>query len=104
MFDLPVGSYNHSTKLSLHKIAAVGILFDGATVYSAFGGSGFGTVTSYTNSAPYAEGYTFDQCGEHSSGSAVGAYHAHVPPSCLLNQLNATSTSASPRLGYMMDG
>ena len=83
----------------------MGILFDGATVYSAYGGGGFGSsVTSYANSAPYAEGYTFDQCGEHSSGSAAGAYHAHVPPSCLLNQLNATSTSASPLLGYMMDG
>lgn len=83
---------------------ATGILFDGATVYSAFGGQGFGTVTSYTNSAPYAEGYSFDQCGQHSSGSSPGAYHSHVPPSCLLNQLGASTTAPSPLLGYMVDG
>lgn len=83
---------------------AVGILFDGATVYSAYGGQGFGTVTAYSNSAPYAEGYTFDQCGQHSSGNSPGAYHSHVPPACLLNQLGASATSPSPLIGYMVDG
>jgi hypothetical protein len=44
-------------------------------------------------------------CGAHSNGnSGVGLYHQHVPPSCLLNQLGATDNTASPMLGYMVDG
>ena len=45
---------NSYYKLCSFKIAAVGILFDGAIVYSAYGRSGFRTLTGYSNSAPYA--------------------------------------------------
>ena len=87
----------------------IGILFDGSTMYSAYGGATYGSLAadlsnSYANSAPKAEGYSFDMCGQHSSGSNVGAYHTHVPPACLLNQLGATATTISPRLGYAVDG
>ena len=39
----------------------IGVLFDGAHIYSPYGGST--AVTSYSNSATAAEGHTFDQCG-----------------------------------------
>ncbi len=88
---------------------SIGILFDGTTMYSAYGGASYGSLAadlsnSYANSAPKAEGYAFDVCGQHSSGSTVGAYHTHVPPACLLNQLGATDTTMSPLLGYAVDG
>ena len=82
----------------------VGLLFNGAFVFSAYGGPQYGQVTSYSNSAPYAEGYTFDQCGCHSSSSSAVSYHCHVPPSCLLAQLGQTDSAHSPQIGWMMDG
>jgi hypothetical protein len=63
------------------------------------------TITNdYSNSAPYAEGYSFDFCGQHASSNSDASYHTHVPPSCLLAQLGQTSTTASPQLGWAVDG
>jgi hypothetical protein len=82
----------------------VGILFSGAYVFSAYGGPQYGTLSSWSNSAPYGEGYTFDECGCHASTSTSTSYHCHVPPSCLLQQLGQTTTSHSPQIGWMADG
>jgi len=82
----------------------VGVLFNGALVFSAYGGPQYGQTTSYTNTAAYAEGYSFDQCGCHASTSNSVSYHCHVPPSCLLQQLGQTDTAHSPQIGWMADG
>jgi hypothetical protein len=82
----------------------VGILFSGAYVFSAYGGPQYGTLSSWSNSAPYAEGYTFDQCGCHASSSTGASYHCHVPPSCLLQQLGQSTSAHSPQIGWMADG
>jgi hypothetical protein len=82
----------------------VGVLFSGAYVFSAYGGPQYGTLSKWSNSAPYAEGYTFDACGCHASSSTSVSYHCHVPPSCLLQQLGQTASSHSPQIGWMADG
>merc|ERR1711998_128022 len=82
----------------------VGVLINGAFLYSAYGGAQYGKVTSYETSAPLHEGDTFDQCGCHASGSTGPTYHCHVPPSCLLQQLGQTDDSHSPQIGWAADG
>ena len=79
-----------------------GILYDGAQVYSAFAGTT--ALIDYASSATALEGDTFDQCGEHAASTFMASYHAHVPPSCLLHQLNATTTAHSPQIGWNLDG
>jgi hypothetical protein len=82
----------------------VGILFNGAYVFSAYGGPQYGQTVGWSTTAAYAEGYTFDQCGCHASSSSSPSYHCHVPPSCLLNQLGQTTSAHSPQIGWMADG
>ena len=82
---------------------ATGILFSAAQVYSPYGGSIYGTVTSYTSGAPYAEGDTFDECGCHGSRTDRSTYHCHVPPTCLLKQLGAVITEHSPQIGWSFE-
>ena len=60
-------------------------------------------MASYYNSATYAEGDTFDQCGGHSSSTSQASYHYHIPPSCLLKQLGQTEGQHSPQVGWMAD-
>lgn len=80
----------------------VGVLFNGALVYSAFAGSV--ALTDYASSATALEGDTFDKCGCHSSSSTSASYHCHIPPSCLLHQLGETTTEHSPQIGWAPDG
>ena len=85
---------------------SVGVLFNGAMLYSPFAG-GANTLSGHTTSATYLEGNTFDQCGCHSSSTTAASYHCHVPPNCLMYQLggNAISTTAhSPQVGWAADG
>jgi hypothetical protein len=104
-YTMPASPQLASTTKDLSSAGGgVGLLFNGAFVFSAYGGPQYGQVTSYFNSAPYAEGYTFDQCGCHSSSSTAASYHCHVPPSCLLKQLGQTDYAHSPQIGWMMDG
>jgi len=86
------------------KGGGVGVLFNGAFLFSPYGGSRYGQVTSFANSATYAEGNTFDQCGCHGSKTDAPSYHCHVPPHCLLRQLGQTSTAHSPQIGWAHDG
>ena len=81
----------------------VGVLFDGAMLYSPFAGAA-NPLTGYSSSATALEGNTFDKCGEHSSSNTAAGYHAHVPPSCLLHQLGQTTTHHSPQVGWAPDG
>jgi len=83
---------------------SVGVIFDGSQLYSAFAGPNFGYLTSYTNSAPYGEGDTFDLCGGHAAQTTVASYHIHIPPNCLLRQLGATDDAHSPQIGWAVDG
>merc|ERR1719343_636973 len=83
---------------------AVGIFFNGAMLYSPYGGSTYGIVTSFQTSAAYVEANTFDPCGCHGSSNSEASYHCHVPPSCLLNQLGQTSSAHSPQIGWALDG
>ncbi|KAK3286667.1 hypothetical protein CYMTET_5785 [Cymbomonas tetramitiformis] len=83
---------------------AIGALFNGAYIFSAYGGSNYGKVESYDNSAPKAEGDTFDECNCHSSSDDRKSYHCHTPPSCLLNQLQEKSDAHSPLVGWAQDG
>jgi hypothetical protein len=53
--------YDESAEVDLRQQGgSVGVIFDGSQLYSAFAGPNFGYLTSYTNSAPYGEGDTFD--------------------------------------------
>ncbi|KAJ1455295.1 hypothetical protein M885DRAFT_497750 [Pelagophyceae sp. CCMP2097] len=108
---------------------AVGVLLDGAMYYSAYGGPDYDAldmsegVNDYANSAPFAEGYSFDMCNELSSSSNSASYHAHSAPGCLLRQLGDTagtkravgardreirtatfSALVSPQIGWSVDG
>jgi len=80
----------------------VGVLFDGAMIYSPFAGTV--ALTGYSTSATALEGDTFDKCGEHSSSDTSAGYHTHIPPSCLLHQLNESADSHSPQIGWAPDG
>ena len=96
--------YNAAQQTALNAVGDVtGVAFSGGKVYSAYGGPTYGTVASYYNSATYAEGDTFDQCGGHSSSTSQASYHYHIPPSCLLKQLGQTEGQHSPQVGWMAD-
>lgn len=85
----------------------VGVLLNGAMIYSAFaGGDSLATDYSndYSNSAPALEGNTFDFSGQHGASTTSASWHAHVAPSLLLAQLNAKNDETSPQLGWMFDG
>ena len=75
----------------------IGVLLNGAQLYSAYGGTTYGEVVDWETTATYAEGDTFDECGCHSSSMTSASYHCHVPPGCLLNQLGYTEDSHSPQ-------
>ena len=80
------------------------MFFDGGILYSPYGGQTYGQATSFTTSAPYAEGDTFDHCGGHSATTADASFHYHVPPVCLLRQLGAAEGVPSPQVGWAFDG
>jgi len=82
---------------------SVGVLFNGAYLFSAFAGPNY-PLTGYSKSATYLEGDTFEKCGCHSSSSSSAGYHCHIPPSCLLHQLGETTTDHSPQVGWAPDG
>lgn len=86
------------------KGGAVGVFFNGAMLYSPYGGPTYGTASSFQTSATYAEGNTFDQCGCHASSTTSPSYHCHVPPTCLMRQLGQTDTAHSPQIGWAFDG
>jgi len=93
----------------VQSLGELGVLFDGSTVYSAYAGPQSKPLAadfsnSYTDSAPYLQGYAFDMCAQQSSGTTAGNLHSNVAPPCLLNQLGATTTAPSPLLGFMVDG
>ena len=54
----------------------VGVLFNGAMIYSAFAGTV--SLTGYDSSATKLEGDTFDKCGCHSSSKDRASYHCHI--------------------------
>eukprot|EP01001_Neometanema_parovale_P007073 NODE_3396_length_1226_cov_97.430644_g3222_i0.p1 GENE.NODE_3396_length_1226_cov_97.430644_g3222_i0~~NODE_3396_length_1226_cov_97.430644_g3222_i0.p1 ORF type:complete len:381 (+),score=119.68 NODE_3396_length_1226_cov_97.430644_g3222_i0:61-1143(+) len=86
---------------------AIGITYSGGMVFSAYGGPTYGAVSNYSNSAIPNEGDTFDACGGHSSQTTSASYHYHVPPTCLLRQLNdtnGTNGNPSPQVGWAADG
>jgi len=80
----------------------VGVLFNGAMIYSAFAGTV--ALTGYDSSATKLEGDTFDKCGCHSSSTSRESYHCHIPPSCLLHQLGEKTDAHSPQVGWAPDG
>jgi hypothetical protein len=80
----------------------VGVLFNGAMLYSPFAGTV--TLDGWATSATKLEGDTFDKCGCHSSSTSAAGYHCHIPPSCLLHQLGQTSQGHSPQVGWAPDG
>ena len=80
----------------------VGVLFNGAWMYSPYAGAP-NTLTGYTTSATHLEGDTFDMCGCHSAGFD-DSYHCHIPPICLLRQLGQTAGAHSPQIGWAADG
>lgn len=94
----------------------VGIMYNGARLYSQHCCKNVGPANDYSKTAAYNEGNQFDQCGGHASPStsweAVGAtgqtpfeeYHFHVPPSCLLRQLGQQFGFPSPQIGWALDG
>ena len=71
-------------------------------IFSPFAGGS--AAVDYASSATAAEGDTFDECGGHSSTSPAASYHIHIPPSCLLSQLGQAESTASPQIGWAMDG
>lgn len=64
----------------------------------------YGEATAYSSGAPWIEGDTFDECGGHASSTSHSSYHVHVPPTCLLKQLNADNSQHSPQIGWSLDG
>ncbi|KAJ8600329.1 hypothetical protein CTAYLR_000647 [Chrysophaeum taylorii] len=110
-YQIPVyPRYSSDVTVSLvEEGGVVGVLYDGAMLYSAYGGIKYDALDAsyandYENSAPYVEGGTFDMCGEHASSKEEPSWHAHVPPSCLLRQLGQTETEPSPQIGWALDG
>ena len=99
----PKYSPSQQTDLS-EQGGGIGVLFDGGILYSPYGGQTYGQATSFTTSAPYAEGDTFDHCGGHSATTADASFHYHVPPVCLLRQLGAAEGVPSPQVGWAFDG
>lgn len=83
---------------------SVGVLYNGAMLFSPYGGDKYGTVTEYANSAAAMEGDTFDLCGCHASSTTAASYHCHVAPTCLLQQLGNDHASHSPQVGWAADG
>ena len=81
----------------------VGVLFNGAMLYSPYAGANY-PLTGYETSATKLEGDTFDKCGCHSSSTSNAGYHCHIPPSCLLHQLGQNSKGHSPQVGWAPDG
>ena len=77
----------------------IGILLDGTSVLSCYGGARYGPCTDYASSANAVEGDTFTQCGGHGS-----PYHYHIAPVCLLQQLGPRADGASPQVGWAADG
>ena len=104
LMQLGLSAACHPTHHSSLSGGEIGILFDGATVFSAYGGPSYGRATGYANSAPAAEGDTFDQCGQHAASTMTASYHSHIPPPCLLRQLNNTDSEHSPQIGWAADG
>ena len=98
-----VGTGLAETKSLASQGGHVGVLFSGAWMYSPYGGTSYGTVTGYANSATAAEGDTFDMSGCHSAGQS-DSYHCHVVPIYLVKQLNQTAGSHSPQVGWAADG
>jgi len=114
-YDIPlepkfISSTNINDYLLLNEEGgAIGILYDGSMIYSPYGGRLYGALNfsldnDYYNSAPYAEGYSFDMCNQHAALSTAASYHSHVPPSCLLDQLGQTDNEHSPQIGFLFDG
>ena len=98
-----VPQYSLSQQTDLSAAGGVtGVTYDGGMIFSAFAAAV--TLTDYQSSAPYLEGYSFDQCGGHSSSTSKASYHYHVPPSCLLAQLGMSDGAHSPQVGWMADG
>ena len=90
---------------------AAGFAYNGGAFYSCYGGAAYGTCSSWSNDAVQFEGNTFDCTGGHASGASANyAYHYHVPPTHLIDQLGqtaaaqATTTSHSPQVGWAYDG
>ena len=83
---------------------SVGILFNGAMIYSPYGGTKYGKSTDYDSSATFAEGDSFDLCGCHAASASSASYHAHIPPPCLLQQLGNPAGAHSPQIGWAADG
>jgi hypothetical protein len=83
---------------------SVGILFNGAMIFSPYGGAKYGQSSDYDSSATKHEGDTFDLCGCHASSTSAASYHAHIPPPCLLRQLGNTAGAHSPQIGWAADG
>lgn len=97
--------YEPERKVSLTDVGgAIGVLFSGAMLFSGYAGSAVGEMVDYETSAAYLEGDTFDECGCHSSSDVAASYHCHVPPSCLLAQLNQEEDDHSPQIGWAADG
>ena len=96
--------YNEAQQTSTTATGgAIGMAISASMIYSPYAGKGAG-VSGYSDSAVYAEGHTFDECGGHASNTNGPSYHYHSPPSCLLKQLGLTSGSHSPQIGWMADG
>jgi len=76
---------------------AIGILRNGVVIYSQSGNA------QSCSDAVDSEGDTFDRCGGHADNS--GIYHYHIPPTCLLKQLNIVETqSHGDIIGWALDG
>ena len=71
------------------------IAFNGVSMYGQTSGPG-------CNNAVLNEGDSFDNCSGHAT--RFGDYHYHIPPACLLHQLNDTNSKHSPMISYAQDG
>jgi hypothetical protein len=99
--------YEEAQNASLKAFGGtIGVLYNGAMLYSPYAGSSIGDAVDYSTSATANEGDTFDECGGHSSSSTRASYHVHNPPGCLISQLDPddTTDAHSPQLGWAFDG
>lgn len=80
----------------------IGTAINGVSLYSCYGGADYGECLDWDSSAINLEGDTFDSCGGHATG--FYQYHYHIPPTCLLNALGATTDAHSPQIGWAYDG
>ena len=90
---------SHAVADLSQQSGAIGYARDGITIFSPYAGRGN---TTRAWNALAADGRTTDRCGGQTTPQ--GEYHYHTVPSCLLADLESSTTSHAAQIGWAADG